>query len=149
MTEKLQPTFCYIMNENMLDVKSNRHLVEALQDKGINCSIRTIQRYKLGTVVPSYEMAMAILKCLKISIKSDDLIKILNQSKEHRDELNSSAYKKESFSVDLDLIEFPAFINDVYKRQIIRERIKSLYGENGTLSQYVSKLIEEDIKNIK
>ena len=110
--------------------------------------IRNIRRYVESSVVPPYQVAKDILEKLEIDVSEDDLINILNYSKEERDA--DLRYKQtlfiENMNIKYDEIFVDMNLSLVDKERIIRDRI-NMIDVNDSIKKYVIKLIEKDVEN--
>lgn len=110
--------------------------------------IRNIRRYVESSVVPPYQVAKELLEKLEIDVSEDDLINILNYSKEERDA--DLRYKQtlfiENMNIKYDEIFVDMNLSLVDKERIIRDRI-NMIDVNDSIKKYVIKLIEKDVEN--
>lgn len=157
-------TFSDILTEERASSKFTRELKAGLEQNGINIAARTIQAYVQGAAVPKYETAICILKILNKKMPEDDLMKILQNS---RNELKSSQegemkkylvpnYIQEKGEIwrakvtfhneDFTFLEGTGLSNEE-SIDLIKERISNLYGDDRqALTRYLCRLINEDMK---
>lgn len=135
-----------LMNDKSL---STITLLDICKDRNIKQSIRNINRYKTGEVVPSYEDAKELISCFDENVEYKDLKKCLDYSRVEREEIKykkkkNMLYKQVSISYNEFLIkQEPDVIN-----MLIQDRVNSLYPDsNKAFSYYVRDLISKDINS--
>lgn len=148
MSNKIMPYFSEILNDSMFqETKANRRLVEGLSDT-VQCSMRNIQRYRTGEQVPDYIVAKAILDFLGIDINEDELSEILFQSKLRSKEMRklqktpTKLLYINSTNIDLGIDIGSAGIDE-----LINNRVLELYGDKGTIKNYIEDLIQKDLND--
>ena len=127
----------------------NKTLNELL-DEGT--SIRTIQKYMIGELVPRYERAKKIFDILKVRISHEDLTRALALTREY----SASLYKDKSryfyekhIRLRLDNFNFGTDDPGVV-RNIIDKRVGDAYGYNdNAFTKYITDLIQKDIESGK
>lgn len=137
-----------LMNNNNY---SNINLVDICEPKKIFLSVRNIQRYKTGEVVPSFELAKEIISCFKEEVKDKDLKKCLTYSRIERDGIKY--HKKRASlvrSISIDYNEFHIKQNSDAITMLIQERVNEKYPDSKkAFSYYIRDLISDDInKNV-
>ena len=109
--------------------------------------IRTIRRYLSEEVVPQYSAARELIDLLGIDISEEDLISILNYS---RNEREASVNYKHSYLFE----KISARVEDIFKNSDVMAYEKqnmfvSRVNEvaDGNIKNYLIKLIEYDLEN--
>lgn len=140
--------FCGIFAQQMQTLQINSPMIaKMLNERGFQCNVRQIQRYRLGTYVPKYEMAAEICKIIQISLSHDELETLLISSREHAKEIRKPTQSRSVKTVNLNLNDIhlgDIDPQDVY--EIITDRVTNLYGDSKRISEYIGALIEIDLK---
>lgn len=130
--------------------KSSRLLAEKLASNGYAISQRTIQRYRKGTLIPSFGNALAIFEISGLNGYSEkEILNILNNSRKTK-EIN---LENDTYVIDRrcvipeDSFNLGDNISNGSVGDLIDNRIVELYGKSrGTFSLYMKNLIELDLK---
>ncbi|MDO4500664.1 MAG: hypothetical protein Q4B60_05245 [Erysipelotrichaceae bacterium] len=125
--------------------KSN-YISNLLRDNGVKITPRSIQRYRSGESVPSFEIASKILDVLGAEFSVEYIQNCLKEGKRYKSEndgVQKTVYKKITInSKDINIGDIS--IQDLMS--LIEERVNELYPEkNNGFSYYVEKLIEKDL----
>lgn len=140
MLKNILPTFDQLLKMyfESLNISKCSEAYEYMKAKGLSFKLRTAYNYLNGHVVPSYEKAISIVKALDIKIEEDELKKIIENSNDAK-EIKSTRKK-----VTLYLNPKNLGLNDVDElEEVMVEKIKKR-GET-SLSEYIQKLVEEDL----
>lgn len=142
-----------LLSEGKNGIYSGRDLQEKV--KPYHLSIRSIQRYRQGVIVPPFEGAEAIMNAFGIDISNADLKQILQNSRERRlqnlsmtrttpvtQEKRSEGYGILVSKCDIKFIDVPE------AEQFVKQRIYDLYGAEGNLRIYVANLVDQDIQKM-
>lgn len=158
--KETKTTFSELINEKINEgmPHANRTIVNSLANKNITISMRSLQSYRKGERIPSFLIAKEILKVLKVDMDDDDLLSILNSSRnlpsdtgaeksyssfERKDEKQSSLKRIATLNIeDLDIDADTGI-----KAQILNDRIVELYGDEREFGEYIKELIEYDLEN--
>lgn len=148
MSNKIMPLFSEILNDSMYqETKANRRLVEGISNS-VRCSMRNIQRYRTGEQVPDYIVAKAILEFLNIDINEDELREILLQSKERSKELRKmQKTPSKLLYINSTNIDLGIDIGTVGIEEVINDRVRELYGNDGSIKKYIEDLIQKDLND--
>lgn len=145
-SKKLILPFSEILDAHMTAGGFNvRSFTKFLNEKGINVSPQRVSDYRNCSATPSYERARQILDALEYSMSEKDLIDSLKQNK---DIYKSYEYKREDFlkaSVSLKLKAIFPDKDVMETKRIVLDRIKELYGENGSFNTYLTDLVINDL----
>lgn len=125
-----------------------RELSEQCSEKGYNVSVRSIQKYKSGEQVPSYEVAELLLRELNQIISKDRLTESLKEGKRARTMFKKNVDASRTAIVQFKNIEIPGLSQEQVEAQV-EKRIEENFGFGRSgFSRYIEKLIENDLKNI-
>ena len=158
-------TFSDILQaEKEKNSKLTTEIVEGLEKMEIKITPRTIQLYKKGTLVPEYNLAKKILKILKVSMSENELLTLLNKSKESRDSskgqyirkiIDPDSVKSDStclrkrIAIKADSFTFleGSDLSPDYAIDLIESRVKELYGDDKyAFNRYIKDLIDKDMR---
>jgi len=140
-------------------------ITNELNSRGISITVRTVQMYMKGTLVPDYNLAKEILSILEIETNEKELLQILEYSKAQKESMKKNEIRK---MIDPNLIKYGSSI--LKKRisiksesftfldgsnlpksdaiDLILQHIKEDYGDDkNAFNRYICKLIDEDMKN--
>lgn len=110
--------------------------------------MRNIQRYRTGEQVPDYIVAKAILEFLNIDINEDELREILLQSKERSKELRKmQKTPSKLLYINSTNIDLGIDIGTVGIEEVINDRVRELYGNDGSIKKYIEDLIQKDLND--
>lgn len=126
-------------------------LVEMLRERGIdNINKRRISEYINNSTTPPFHKARIIMDTLSFPIDDEMLTESLEYNRqlirEEKEMAESNGYTK-SFTVKLKYRKMGRFSSSVEAQMVLNARLKTVFGENGTLTEYVEWLISEDLKN--
>jgi len=148
--------FSNILSDAMTDygVTTCRGVEKVLIDNGTtDINFRRISEYMNGYTVPPFEKAKALLCALNCEIESEQLEQILKKSRERAKEV------KEEFSFNrqkgilkrrlvVNLNEILEGFGESAAESVLENRIKSLFGDENSFSQYVNMLIKKDLEDL-
>lgn len=153
-------TFSDLINERINEgiYNPNRTIVNALLEKNIPTSMRSIQSYRNGTRVPSFLIAKEILNILSIELKDEEINNVLKSSRiavnQKIDNKNYSSYyrdgkepeqtKKRTFVFNVGDIDI--YGSDDIKDQLLDNRLYELYESEEELAKYIYALIKKDLE---
>lgn len=121
-------------------------LEEKLREKGIgNITVKRISDYLRDERTPSHEKARLMMDALEWPISEEDLDDSLRLNREViREE------KRENFTQD-SIMSVPVHLGKIFPEgqqdaeQLIRNRVREIYGDDRSLSRYVEALIRKDL----
>lgn len=95
--------FSQILNNTLVSRSSNKMLSEMTEQAGNKISVRNLQRYRKGEVVPSFEFAKVICEALKLNMSDEEIFRSLELDKERQRIIKSSdAILKLNMSINMD-----------------------------------------------
>lgn len=127
---------------------NDRHAIKDLsamtEAHGHPISVRNIQRYKAGTMIPSLDNAVWLLKLLNFDISQEDVMESLRIGKDQKKPLTRNS--PSSITVSIVTRNLTTDIVDEETAEILlRQRAKEVTGESGDLSKYIEYLIKNDL----
>lgn len=140
-------SFCVIYDKALNEKRWKcTTLYQKLNKAGVhNISIRTLQRYRTGEIVPDFKIAKKLLKLLDYKITDDEIENSLRKSNQHK------FYKKNSnyldFNVRLKISSLSENLTDnaeiiaLLKKRII----ESQNSDRINMNKYISNLIQKDL----
>ncbi len=158
--KETKTTFSELINEKINEgmPHANRTIVNSLANKNITISMRSLQSYRKGERIPSFLIAKEILKVLMVDIDDDDLLNILDSSRnippDTGAERNYSSFERKDEkqgnmkrTATLNIEDLNIDADTGIKAQILNDRLVELYGDEKEFSEYVKELIEYDLEN--
>lgn len=142
----MQTTFSMLMTQ--LLEESNMSVAELhreMQQAEINISYPTLAAYKNFTVVPTYERALVILNFFNYKMQNDDLIKMLDHSRNEIKKMRITDKSSIRQGIQLSAKYFSSSLSGLDLDIMITRRINELYDHNGNMSSYVTDLIKKDL----
>lgn len=127
------------------------NLEEILEEKNSKISYKTISAYMRGMRLPSYERAKILFAHLQIEIQEDELIDLLNRSRE-RIKNQKNYFKEEATEIRRTITirikpkNISPGLSAYQGMRVLEERIKDMFGDETKLSDYVKHLITKDLK---
>lgn len=128
---------------------NNRRIVNLLYDKGVNISMRSLQRYRASSSIPSLLIASEIINCLDPSITLDEIKESILLEKEKQEKLDSdnSGIMNKFVSFKIKEMDSGIGLGEYDITNLIDNRIKELYGNNKRgFSKYIEDLVIKDLK---
>lgn len=153
-------TFSDLINERINEgiYNPNRTIVNALTEKNIPTTMRSIQFYRNGTRVPSFLVAKEILNILSIDLSDEEIINILKSSRkavnQKVDNKNYSSYYRDGREPEqsrkrtfvFNASEIDIYGTDEVKDQLLDNRLYELYESEDELEKYIYALIKKDLE---
>lgn len=124
---------------------------EILKEKGIEVSFKTISAYMRGARVPSYERAKALLDILGVPIKEEELIELLERSREKVKQQKKYFTEEETeirrtITIRIKPKNISPELSAYQGMRVLEDRIRDLFGDENKFSDYVKMLIVKDLR---
>lgn len=127
---------------------NDRHAIKDLslktESQGHPVSMRNIQRYKAGTMIPSLDTAIWLLQLLNFEISQDEVMESLKIGKDQKVPLTRKAPSQLNVSIPLK-----NFASELYDEQtidlLIQQRSLEVTGDSKNIAKYIENLIKKDL----
>lgn len=136
--------FSQILNNNLVSRSSNKMLSAITEKNGCKISVRNLQRYRKGEVVPSFEFAKVICKGLGLDLSDDEIQHSLDLDRDRQQHLKTAdSNLKINISINLDGTSYSA---EEIKRKFERIASTKYPGQKNSLEMLIKELIVDTMR---
>lgn len=122
-----------------------RDLYRALSYSGNEISYPSLVSYKNFDAIPSFDRAKNILNYYNYLITDDDLVEILDYSRQELKEYRLDNAKYYQRGIRLSPSFFSEDLTVRGLEQLIEQRSVEVDSESGNINQYIARLIKDDL----
>ena len=127
-----------------------RRLQEQLEERGVtNITYKRISEYLRAVSTPPFEKAREIMDAMEVGIEDDILRESLRENREmireEKEMVEGDGYNK-TISVHVKLRKVLPKKIASETEQILKNRVRTLYGSENNMAKYVENLIAADLQ---